>query len=436
MALYEVRSSAAITRMTFTDAAKEIIWLNAQWIAARYPAPQRAQYRAAARTLRIPFWDWSLDATMPPEVSQPTIYINAPEGTVNVPNPLYSYTFHPLPSEDEFPPIGSSPNGPKVWSFQSTVRYPDSNNQSQPDLVNRQLQANGAALHSMTYALLTQQPDYGPFSNTRYDDARGLGRYNNIENIHNGIHMLIEDINTPLSPFHEDDSGTLWTSARAWSTRTFGYSYPGINDWAVNSSQLSTNVKTRLNELYNPTRRTSERSVSANALGNMRLLPNAMDIQWLINIAISKSDIPSPFFVHIYLGSAPTDPSTWSFAPNLVASHSVLDTSMLNTAGADMPAKLYGQIPLNPALLAAGNTDLSSSKMVPLLKSQLNWRLQSTDDAPIEIGKLPSLKIHVVGQDIKPRVSADEFPEYGTARVYKEVTNGKAGGLQNGDDVK
>ncbi|KAL8837072.1 MAG: hypothetical protein Q9176_005941 [Flavoplaca citrina] len=135
-------------------------------------------------------------------------------------------------------------------------------------------------------------------------------------------------------------------------------------------------------------------------------------------------------------GSAPIDPSTWSFAPNLVASHSVLDTSMLNTAGADMPAKLYGQVPLNPALLAAGHTDLSSSKMVPLLKSQLNWRLQNTDDAPMDVGKLPSLKIHVVGQDIKPRVLADEFPEYGTARVYKEVTNGKAGGLQDEDDVK
>ena len=101
-----------------------------------------------------------------------------------------------------------------------------------------------------------------------------------------------------------------------------------------------------------------------------------------------------------------------------------------------MPAKLYGQIPLNPALLAAGNTDLSASKMVPLLKSQLSWRLQNTDDAPMDVGKLPSLKIHVVGQDIKPRVLADEFPEYGTARVYKEATIGKAGGLQDGDDVE
>ena len=108
---------------------------------------------------------------------------------------------------------------------------------------------------------------------------------------------------------------------------------------------------------------------------------------------------------------------------------------MLNTAGTDIPTKLYGQIPLNPALLAAGYSDLSSGNMVPLLKSQLSWRLQSTDDAPLDVGKVPSLKIHVVGQEMEPRVLADEFPKYGNARVYKEVTNGKAGGLQDGDEV-
>lgn len=48
-----------------------------------------------------------MNPTMPPEVSQPTIYIKAPNGTISVPNPLYSYTFHPLPSVEDFPQIGS-----------------------------------------------------------------------------------------------------------------------------------------------------------------------------------------------------------------------------------------------------------------------------------------------------------------------------------------
>ncbi|KAL8862767.1 MAG: hypothetical protein Q9178_000709 [Gyalolechia marmorata] len=420
-------------------------------------ASQRVQYRAAARTLRIPYWDWSINPTMPPEVNQPTIYIKTPNGTAGVPNPL---------------------------------------------------------IRSMTYTLLTQQPNYGIFSNTRYNDGRDVGRYNSIENMHNGIHMLVgngghmsnipyssydpifwlhhantdrlfalwqavypesnftssqtsafgtltndagetEDINTrrfpilapneasmellmflALTPFHSDESGTIWTSATAWSTKEFGYSYPEINDWAVNSSQLSSNVKTRLNALYNPTRTTSRRSVSADASSGVELSPNAMDIQWLANIRVSKSDSPSPFFVHLYLGAAPADPRAWSFAPNLVASHSVIDTSMLNTADVDIPTTLYGQIPLNHALLAAGHSDLSPSNVQPLLKSHLNWRLQSTNDDPLDISKVPSLKIHVVGQEVKPRIFEDEFPEYGDVQIYTEVTDGKAGGLQDGDNVE
>ncbi|KAL8766009.1 MAG: hypothetical protein Q9209_007098 [Squamulea sp. 1 TL-2023] len=146
---------------------------------------------------------------------------------------------------------------------------------------------------------------------------------------------------------------------------------------------------------------------------------------------------PSPFFVHLYLGAAPDNPGTWSFAPNLIGSHSVLDTSMLNTAAnPDLPTTFYGQIPLNHALLAAGNSDLSPSKIVPLLRSQLTWELQNTEDVPLDISNVPSLKIHVVGQEVKPRVSDNEFPEYGHVQVYREVTEGKTGGLQEGEDVE
>lgn len=90
-----------------TDSKKESIWYNAQQIAITYPREKRTQYRAAAQSLRIPYWDWSITPTMPPEVSQPMIYINTPNGTRNIQNPLYNYTFRPLPSSTDFPPIGS-----------------------------------------------------------------------------------------------------------------------------------------------------------------------------------------------------------------------------------------------------------------------------------------------------------------------------------------
>jgi len=46
-------------------------------------------------------------------------------------------------------------------------------------------------LRSMTYQLITQEPDYAMFSNTAYNDGRGTGLYNSIENMHNAIHAIV-----------------------------------------------------------------------------------------------------------------------------------------------------------------------------------------------------------------------------------------------------
>jgi len=51
--------------------------------------------------------------------------------------------------------------------------------------------ADFCRLHSMTYQLITQEPDYAMFSNTAYNDGRGTGLYNSIENMHNAIHAIV-----------------------------------------------------------------------------------------------------------------------------------------------------------------------------------------------------------------------------------------------------
>lgn len=148
-----------------------------------------------------------------------------------------------------------------------------------------------------------------------------------------------------------------------------------------------------------------------------------------------RSSMTSPFFVHLFLGDAPADPAIWSFAPNLVASHSVVDTSLLSAArNPDIPTTLYGQIPLNHALLVAGNSQLVPRNVVPILTSQLIWRLQNTDDSALNIGQVPSLRIHVVGQEVRQTVVEDQFPVYGQMQVYREITAGKMGGLGLSDE--
>ena len=83
---------------------QQMLWNNAQRIAATYPAAQRSTYQAAATSFRVPYWDWAINATMPDPVNDPMITINTPQGTLSMVNPLYNYTFHPHPSATDFPP--------------------------------------------------------------------------------------------------------------------------------------------------------------------------------------------------------------------------------------------------------------------------------------------------------------------------------------------
>ncbi|KAG8527171.1 uncharacterized protein KY384_008601 [Bacidia gigantensis] len=163
---------------------EQLLWNNAQNIAATYPSSLRAQYQSAAQSLRIPFYDWALNSTMPDQTNEPMILINTPDGLRNIKNPLYDYTFHPQPNHSDFP----ESDGQASLCLPQYVEYADGN--SQPNISNMMLEANADAIRSGVYNLISSQPDYAPFSNTGFVDDRG-NRYDSIENIHNGIHTLI-----------------------------------------------------------------------------------------------------------------------------------------------------------------------------------------------------------------------------------------------------
>lgn len=82
---------------------QQILWDNAQEIAASYPDDQKGQYQAAAVTFRIPYWDWALNPEMPSTLTDAQISINTPTGQQTIDNPLHQYAFHPQPSEADFP---------------------------------------------------------------------------------------------------------------------------------------------------------------------------------------------------------------------------------------------------------------------------------------------------------------------------------------------
>lgn len=66
----------------------------------------KAEYVAAAATLRLPYWDWVATPPSGQHVLPPTIggsayiAISLPNGTVTINNPLFQYRFHPLNRND------------------------------------------------------------------------------------------------------------------------------------------------------------------------------------------------------------------------------------------------------------------------------------------------------------------------------------------------
>lgn len=76
---------------------EQVLVERAKAIANTYPTQYRAQYQAAAASLRSPYWDWSADTYVPPSTVPATMSVNIPNGNalkkVNVNNPLASFRF-------------------------------------------------------------------------------------------------------------------------------------------------------------------------------------------------------------------------------------------------------------------------------------------------------------------------------------------------------
>ncbi|KAI9840552.1 MAG: hypothetical protein M1837_001532 [Sclerophora amabilis] len=470
---------------------------HAKTIAATFPQDKRARYQAAANTLRIPYWDWALNATMPTKVSEARLYINTPTGMRWVNNPLATYRFHPRPSTADFPA------GSVGARYPNTVRYPDANGNSQPNLINQQLARNAADIQDRTYLLLSQQSSYAAFSNTGYRDRSGQTT-DSLENLHNGIHSLIgngghmsyvpysgfdpvfflhhanadhllavwqaihpdsyvtpqvdpfgtrtirpnsiSDVNTPLTPFHRGNGNDFWTSASARSTRAFGYAYEDVVDWGVSKEKLMSDTRAKVKKNYDPDNSLRRRGLSE--LSRRKVEPLRVDKElkegdsnlgaynaWYIKLQVDEYELGQPFFIHFFNGPFPKDNTKLSFAPNLISSFSVFTPQ--NTTEKEK-AIVYGQIPLTRKLVADFDAklikDLEPDTIVPYLKANLEWRVQTFDNEAIPTEKLTTLKVHVAHQSVTPSPEKDEFPKYGDYTTHKEITVDKCGGWNGTGD--
>ncbi|KAL8967389.1 MAG: hypothetical protein Q9183_002944 [Haloplaca sp. 2 TL-2023] len=259
------------------------------------------EYKRAASTFRLPYWDWAAPSTdggpvLPaPVAGSAYIVLNLPSGQQTINNPLYQFRFS---STD----LTSFPDTPfNAWP--NTMRYPSSTNASatsQNPLVSEQITQSQDTYAQRFMNLLEAYPRFANFSNSAW--TPNSAGYDSLESLHNQIHGLIgngghmaiidyagfdpvfwlhhaqvdrllaiwqalypdsyvepskepfgsavlaegadTDVNTPLRPFHSDTSGNFLTSASVRNVEDFGYSYPEIQN------KTQSEVKAAVNALY------------------------------------------------------------------------------------------------------------------------------------------------------------------------------------------
>ncbi|KAF2711454.1 Di-copper centre-containing protein [Pleomassaria siparia CBS 279.74] len=476
---------------------EEVLYLNAREAISEFPAGElRDRYNIALTTFRMPYWDWAAvppsgQGSLPWSLQRPTIDITLPKGTVNVPNPLFSYTFHPLPKSD----FGS--NEFSIWP--STLRDPSSktsNATSRNDIIALVLDGNRANMQSRVYGILAMQHEYTQISS---DLAPGDSLESLHDTIHNSVggsgHMsilaysafdpifmlhhanvdrlfaiwqalnpnsyvtprkspyatftykpgFVSDVNTPLTPFHRDDAGNFWTSESCRSASIFAYTYPELVGIGRNDTLT---LVARVNALYGPNavppkkRDNEDEIVDRSSLlspGVAGAPTFSSERQYVANIKACKFGLDGSFNVYVFLGGDKPRSSSgiWTQDTSFVGV-----TGILSQPGATNESngnqEVNGAVPLTAALEArVRNGELKSMKedvVERYLQQNLRWQISKAQE--IAVAHVPGFQISVLWAQVKPAAWASEFPTLrGEYRVLIDATNGQPGGFGYGDTL-
>ncbi|KAF2115499.1 hypothetical protein BDV96DRAFT_646497 [Lophiotrema nucula] len=482
---------------------EQMLYLNAQQAVNEFPAGAlKTRYTTALSSLRMPYWDWAAippsgQSVLPSSLTKTTVTVTTPKGVITIPNPLFSYTFHPLSASD----MGNS----RPWSiWTQTLRDPSSNTASNAvsrnNLIAQQLDSNRPNIQSRVYNVLALEHDYTSVSNDRQPG-------DSLESTHDTIHNLVgsdghmsviayaafdpifwlhhanvdrmfaiwqalnpnsyvtpvnnpyatftmksgttADMNSALTPFHSNSAGKFWTSALVRQTSTFGYTYPEL---------IGTNTRTltaKINQLYGPnaTTSSSKRSLDESygevverGRGGKGVAgaPNfSGERHYVANTRVQKFGLDGSFNIYIFLGDTPgNDSSTWATESSFVGLTGIFST-MSSQQSDDVKATsdVNGAVPLTAALeakvLSGELSGMDECTVAKYLQTNLKWKISKVNGEAIAVENTPGFVLSVLWAKIRPARSTTEFPQIvDNYRTLVDATGGRPGGLQPGGSLR
>ncbi|CAJ2505321.1 Uu.00g127150.m01.CDS01 [Anthostomella pinea] len=436
----------------------QALGLEVQRIASEYTDDAAPAYLAAAQILRLPYWDWATDPTLPSSSTLENITVNGPKGPLELHNPLYNYRWQTYPlNQSQFPGYGSF--GP--------VTTRDGSGGFDPDYVNSDLQNATDRIKDSVYRTFA--------STTTYDQMASMANYgSSFEAAHNDIHNLVggsfpnlaitsfdsllyatpdpvlnstadevflhsmlhhcnldrlaalwtsvhpnethqtqpyssdglystakgETItaDSPLKPFYQADGKTFHTGMTVISTDSLGYTYPEMRSGhlPVDQDESRKNSIVQINRLYSPG------TTTATAAARVKRDTNP-GRQWVIAVQVERSELDLPCSIDIYLGA-----------------HLAGRTVLLG-----MPDRglAYDQISLQRAIGALDISGQDPAAVEQALEKQLRVEVSKGDGkgTMIDPSSIPSLKLDVVAEDVTPPGAESELPRYSNQSVLAGV---------------
>ncbi|KAF2264641.1 Di-copper centre-containing protein [Lojkania enalia] len=432
---------------------------------------EKREYQTAAMKFRLPYWDSAMDppnsqeGVLPFSVREERISVNHPDGTTKeIPNPLYSYAFHPLDPEDF-----SSLN------WKTTLRLPVDGKAavttSQNGEVNSRVGAQQVNNRDMVYKLLTVYQPFNEWSNK----ANG-GKIGNLETLHDGIHnsfgvghmgivemsaydpifwfhhcnvdrlmaiyqhrypeTYVQDstqargtfaipggstqgLKSSLPPFHMNAKGDMWTSETIRNWESFGYTYPELMGKPDNDT-----LTRDINRLYkastqglNKNNTLTSREISYAQATNMTA--DAWD--WMAEVNM-PSDIRVTYAVRGFLGKPSDNPLDWATDPNYVG-----QVASLSSPRMDSDITVTANIVLTDKLAEkreAGELEsFEQEDVIAYLKKEWYWQIQQVDGASISRMEPPKgLNVTIFSVPVKLPTSDNEVPVWtGAFEYHKDI---------------
>jgi tyrosinase len=225
---------------------------------------------------------------------------------------------------------------------------------------------------------------------------------------------------SPLTPFHMNADGDIWTSTTVRNWTSFGYTYPELVGSPSNETFTAT-----LNKLYKPASRglnDTDASVPAPGGNASKITTKATD--WQAEVKM-PSDIKISYSVRAFLGEPDADPMDWPTSKNYVGqlasmSSARMKTDVIVTGSIGLSAKLCEKFQSGEL------KSYSKADVAAYLKTNFHWRIQALDYTEIPRNKPPpGLNVTVFNVPVEIPESDTEVPTQQTADIeYNDDIDG------------